>query len=128
MVSRIYFLPSSHSFIKNGRVGISQGSVSSLPYSDDMFDIVTAFETIQFWPNLSEDLKEIKRVLKPSGIFLIVNRHPKPDSKWTEFLQLHTPEEYRDSLNEAGYVDITIDDSSKSNWILALAKKPSVSH
>jgi len=111
-------------FIESGRVEIDHGSVSCLPYSDDMFDFATAFETIEFWPNLSKDLKEVKRVLKPSGMLLIVNRHSKQNSKWAEFLQLHTSEEYRECLHEAGYIDITIDDTSQLNWILALAKKP----
>lgn len=55
------------SSIKSGRVEIDHSSVSSLPYSDDMFDFVTAFETIQFWPNLSEDLKEIKYICLPES-------------------------------------------------------------
>jgi hypothetical protein len=37
------------SLIKNSRVEIQHGSVSSLPYSDKIFDTLTAFETIQFW-------------------------------------------------------------------------------
>lgn len=114
-------------FIEEGRVEIDHGSVSCLPYSDDMFDIVTAFETIEFWPNLSEDLKEVKRVLKPGGAILVVNRHcvtEKERRKWAEFLQIRTSEEYRDALHTAGYIDITIDDTSHVNWILVLAKKP----
>jgi len=51
--------------IEEGRVVVDHGSVSNLPYSEDMFDVVTAFETIEFWPNLSEDLPGVqsRRVL-----------------------------------------------------------------
>jgi ubiquinone/menaquinone biosynthesis C-methylase UbiE len=113
-------------FIEDGRVEIDHGSVSCLPYSDGMFDMVTAFETIEFWPDLSEDLKEVKRVLKPGGALLIMNRHcvtEKERRKWAEFLQIHTSEEYRERLENAGYVDISIDDRSRRGWIVVLARK-----
>ena len=113
-------------FIKGGRVEIDHGSVSCLPYSDDKFDIATAFETIEFWPSLSEDLKEVKRVLKSGGVLLVVNRHntaEKEESKWTEFLQIHTSDGYREQLGDAGYVDISIDDCSKEGWIAIVARK-----
>jgi ubiquinone/menaquinone biosynthesis C-methylase UbiE len=115
------------SFVGNGCVEINQGSVSSLPYSDNMFDIVTAFETIQFWPNLNEDLREVKRVLKPLGKLLVVNRYPDlegQDASWAKALQIHSSEEYRERLSDAGYVSISIDDSSKPGWILVSARKP----
>ncbi len=115
----------NESIIQSGRAEIDHGSVSSLPYSDDMFDVVTAFETIEFWPNLGEDLQEIKRVLKPSGALLIVNRCPGVGErdKWAKVLQLCTPDEFRECLRDAGYGDIAVDDGSKPGWILVLAKK-----
>ena len=113
--------------IKDGRVKIDHGSVSRLPYSEDMFDIITAFETIEFWPNLSEDFREVKRFLKPGGVLLIVNRHSrteKKESKWAKFIQINTSNEYRKRLEDAGYVDIIIDDHSRKGWIVVVAKKP----
>ena len=112
--------------IEGGHVVVNHGSVSDLLYSDEMFDVVTAFETIEFWPNLSEDLKEVMRVLKLSGQLLVVNRHPdkeRGDSNWIEFLQIYTSEEYRERLGDGGYVDISIDDRSKPGWIAVLARK-----
>jgi SAM-dependent methyltransferase len=115
----------NESLIQSGRVEIDHGSVSSLPYLDDMFDAVTAFETVEFWPNLSGDLQEVKRVLKPSGVFLIVNRCPGvgEQDKWAKVLQLCTPDEFRECLRDAGYSDVAVDDGSKPGWVLVLAKK-----
>lgn len=113
--------------INGGHIEIDHGSVSCLPYLDDKFDTATAFETIEFWPSLSEDLKEVKRVLKPSGVLLVVNRHTttgKEKGKWAELLQIYTSDNYRERLEDAGYVDISIDDFSKEGWIAVIGRKP----
>ncbi len=118
-------------FVENGHVEIMHGSVSSLPFPDGMLNLVTAFEAYYFWPNLIDDLKEIKRVLKPGGILLIANevyqheKFEKRNLKWAKWgdMMLHTPEEYREFLTEAGYFDVAIFDISEKNWIAAVAKK-----
>src|SRR5262245_21134032 len=51
--------------IKDGRVEIRQASVSSLPFPDNYFDLVTAVETHYYWPDPVKDFQEILRVLKP---------------------------------------------------------------
>jgi ubiquinone/menaquinone biosynthesis C-methylase UbiE len=117
--------------IRQGFVEIKYGSVSSLPFGDNMFDLVTAFEAYYFWPNLIDDLKEIKRVLKPGGTLLIVNevykdgQFEKRNSKWVKLLdmQIHTPNEYKDFLTKADYHIIKIDNIPQKNWITAIAKK-----
>lgn len=110
------------SFITNGLVEINQGSVSALPYSDSQFDLVTAFETIQFWPNLEKDLEEVRRALKSTGTFIIVNRYPPEDSKWAEFLQIKNSEEYKEILKPAGFNKICIDNKTKKGWICVSAR------
>lgn len=48
------------------------GDVSKkIDFCDSKFDIVTAFETLYFWENLKTAFSEIKRVLKPDGVFLL---------------------------------------------------------
>jgi SAM-dependent methyltransferase len=42
----------NRALIGAGRVKVRHGSVSSLPFSDGMFDLVTAFEAYYFWPYL----------------------------------------------------------------------------
>ena len=56
-----------------------------------------------------------------------MNRHSrteKKESKWAKFLQVNTSNEYRKRLEDAGYIDIVIDDHSRKGWIVVVAKKP----
>ena len=60
---------------KNGkllgsRCFIEQGNVMDLPYETGKFDLVTAFETVYFWPDLKKSFSEVIRVLKPGGMFM----------------------------------------------------------
>ncbi len=57
--------------IREGRVEVHEGNVMDLPFEDNSFDIVTAFETVYFWPDIVKSFGEVKRVLKPGGMFLI---------------------------------------------------------
>ena len=59
--------------LQAGRCRIIQGEVSCLPFEDGAFDLVTAFETVYFWPGPTESFREVYRTLRPGGIFLIVN-------------------------------------------------------
>ncbi len=58
--------------IAAGKAKILQAAVSQLPFPDGTFDVVTAIETIYFWPDPPADFKEIRRVLKPHGRFAVV--------------------------------------------------------
>ncbi|MDD5451561.1 MAG: class I SAM-dependent methyltransferase [Desulfovibrionales bacterium] len=117
--------------IKQGTVEILYGTVSSLPFPDEMFDFVTAIETYYFWPNLVNDLIEVKRVLKPGAFLLLVHAAYKDDqfekrnSKLVNLLniKIHTPDEYKNFLSEAGYQIEKIDNLPKKNWISVIAQK-----
>lgn len=118
-------------FVENGQVEIIHASVSALPFANDTFDLVTAFETYYFWPNLIGDLKEIKRVLKPDGTLLLTNeayKHEKFEERNLKLIKscemmLHTPEEYFAFLTETGYTAVNIHTLPEKNWITAVAKK-----
>jgi ubiquinone/menaquinone biosynthesis C-methylase UbiE len=109
--------------IKNNRISVFQASVSKLPFDDNSFDKITAFETIHFWPSIADDLIEVRRALKPGGSLHIMNRVPKKESKWYDFVKFKTPEECRISLEKAGYLDIEISTKLKRNWVYATASK-----
>ena len=41
-------------------------------YHTNFFDLITAFQTHYFWPDVEQDIKEVFRVLQPKGSFLLV--------------------------------------------------------
>ena len=42
--------------IENKHCEILQGNVMKLPFRKETFDIITAFETIYFWPDINEEM------------------------------------------------------------------------
>ena len=76
--------------VNDGRCVIWQGSVEQIIFAKDWFDAVTAFETVYFWPNLHRCFREVYRVLKPGGTFLICNEcsgDTDKDDKWTRKIE-----------------------------------------
>ncbi len=45
-----------------------------LPFPDDIFDVVTCLETLEFLPSPTRALGEMVRVLRPGGVLLTTNR------------------------------------------------------
>ncbi len=119
------------SHIEDGRVEIMFGSVSSLPFSDGSVDLVTAFETFYFWPDRGENLREVHRVLKQGGTLLIVNaaygheKFAKRNARIARFggFTLHTPEELRAILADAGFPEVSVHEDVKRNRIAVVAEK-----
>ena len=93
------------------QVFVTQGSAEKLPYEDEKFDLVTAVETVYFWPHLPDCLKEVRRVLKQGGKFAIMVEVVNSDSKWTnvvEGMTAYSPEDLKKLLNEAGFIQTEI--------------------
>jgi len=107
--------------ISDETVNIVQGNVNKLPYSDDFFDIVTAFDAINFWNDFDNSIIEIKRVLKQNGMFLIVNGYPKEGTKWWNFVKFKNDNEYRAVLSEHDFKEINI--IIEKNTIIILTNK-----
>lgn len=117
--------------IKNSKVQINQGSVSNLPYEDNIFDLVTAVETYYFWPDKINDLKEIYRTLKSKGklllIFEMLQKEDEPD-RWKEVEELAEikavkESEIKENLIEAGYVNIETYVKENTTWLCAIGEK-----
>ena len=93
------------------QVFVSQGSAEKLPYEDGKFNLVTAVETVYFWPNLPNCMKEVNRVLKKGGKFAIMVEVVDGDSMWTnvvEGMTAYSPEELKTMLTDAGFIQTEI--------------------
>ena len=100
------------------QVFVTQGSAEKLPYDDGKFDLVTAVETVYFWLNLPNCLKEVRRVLKPSGKFAIMVEVVDGDSVWTnvvEGMTAYSSEELKTRLEDAGFIQTEIHRMKPSN-------------
>ena len=109
----------------NKQVFISHGSAEKLPYEKDKFDLVTAAETIYFWPNISECFKEVHRVLKPGGQFAIIVEAANKDSVWTNIVEgmtTYSPEQLLTMLNNAGFIK-TESHSKKPMYTIIMGTK-----
>ena len=114
--------------IESKRCEILQGDVMKLPFRDKTFDVITAFETIYFWPDINEAFKQVYRVLKVSGTFMICNESNGENSKeekWTKIIQgmkIYNSEQIKKSLEDAGFTDIKIH-KNKKGWLCVVCKK-----
>ena len=109
--------------IQKRKVEIIQGDVSDIQFESETFDIITALETIQFWPDIKVGLKEIYRCIKNDGRFVIINRFPKPGTKWYNIVQIKNENEYENILEQVGFTNIKIDIKELNGWIVVMAKK-----
>jgi len=118
--------------ITEGRVEIREASVSSLPFPDNEFDIVTAVETQYYWREVENDMREILRVLKPGGMLAVIAETYKggrADKLQRPVLALlgstHlSPDDQRQLFARAGYSDIEIFEEKRQGWICAAGRKP----
>lgn len=117
--------------IREGKVEIQEGNVKNLAFEDDTFDIVTAFETVYFWPDIEKCFGEVKRVLKPGGTFLIGMESNGSDNLimkfWKHFIdmELYTDEEITTFLENINFSEITayIRDGRKKQEIIKVNGK-----
>ena len=115
--------------IDQGRCEVLKGNVGALPYMDNTFDVITAFETIYFWPAIDETFRGINRILKTGGTFLICNESDGHDksaeafAKKIEGMTLYDADAITQHLLSAGFDDVQSYVESKKNWLVVKAKK-----
>ena len=113
--------------IAEGRCAVLQGSVADMMFADNWFDAVTAFETVYFWPDPPRCFREVHRVLKPGGTFLICNESngdTDRDEKWTKLIggmTIYKDIELKAYLEQAGFHEVQI--HKKKNWLCVTARK-----
>jgi ubiquinone/menaquinone biosynthesis C-methylase UbiE len=120
-------------WINTGRVEIREASVSQLPFSEHVFDLVVAVETHFWWPDLPSDMREVLRVLKPGGALIIIAEVYKGANTVTAKLaekyallsgmKLLTANGHRELFANAGYSDVQIIEEPRKGWICGIGKK-----
>lgn len=114
--------------IQAGRCEVLHGSVMELPFALETFDVVTAFETVYFWPDLVEGLRQVHKVLKPKGQILIcneVNGENAKDEKWAKIIEgmtIYNTEKILSALWQVGFTNAQVDKNQKG-WICIVAEK-----
>ena len=116
--------------IRSKRMVLHEGSIQAMPFRAGRFDSVSSVNNVYFWPDPARALAEVRRVLKPGGIFVLAFR-PKsvvgPLRVFTpQGFHFYSPEEVRDLLEAAGFSDIVLrrHRDLMDRFVCAIARKP----
>jgi len=119
-------------FVQMGHVEIRQSSVSCLPFSDSLFDLVTAVNTHCYWPDLVTDMREILRVLKPGGKLVVITnvyeggKYDRRNQKFAALIEIALPGIYelRELFSRAGYSEVQMFEKYTWSWMCGIGNKP----
>lgn len=112
--------------IKSGRLQVVQGSVEALPFASNLFDLVTAIESVHYW-DIEKGVSEVYRTLKKGGQFLIVNETQTSDGLDAYLAEVgfkvYTKQQLESYLKKAGFSKIRTDVNENGKWIAIVAEK-----
>lgn len=115
--------------IKAGRCAVREGSAASLGLGDESCELATAFETVYFWQDIEDCFREVYRVLKRSGYFIIVNESDGTDETSIKYqkiingMKLYTIDDLTEKLKNAGFGEIKAIHHEEAPWIVVAAQK-----
>lgn len=114
--------------IGEGRCEVLEGDVGTLPFGDGQFGVVTAFETVYFWPHVDVALREIRRVLASGGRLLIANddgTQPAAHAiaQQIDGMSVYTADELKKLLLEAGFLSVEVFHDETTHQMALVAEK-----
>ena len=117
--------------VLHGQVGVQIGTASSLPWRDGYFDAVTAFETVYYWPDLPAAFREVRRVLRHGGTFLICNEdrasledpHAHDEVARVLPIRFYTDDQLKAMLVDAGFDRVQVHVHKNGSWVSLTAHK-----
>jgi cyclopropane fatty-acyl-phospholipid synthase-like methyltransferase len=104
--------------VKQGRLTVELGDVSRLSYSGESFDRLLTINTIYFWPDTLQGLREIRRVLKIDGRAAIAIRSKEKMEKYSftqHGFRLFSADDLTQAMQEAGFHNIQLDHRDQQN-------------
>ncbi|MEE8807411.1 MAG: class I SAM-dependent methyltransferase [Lactimicrobium sp.] len=101
--------------IKQGRCIVMEGEACHLPFPDDTFDLIIAFDSISSWRDLNNSVQDIYSELVKGGCFAIINA----DDKGPGFDE----SSLRPLLYDAGFSRVKAYRHEADPWLLLVAEK-----
>jgi ubiquinone/menaquinone biosynthesis C-methylase UbiE len=98
---------------------VYEGTAEEIPLPNESYDFALMVTTICFIDDVQEALREVKRILKPDGSFIIglVNKNSplgktyeklKEQNKFYRYATFYSAEEVKELLEENGFTNIEI--------------------
>lgn len=111
------------------RCRVYHADVSDMPIDDESYNLASAFETVYFWPEISKTFKEVWRIIRQGGQFMIAQgtdgNHPD-DEKWlatVERMRVYGASELEDLLLDAGFSDVKSYVKENEHILVVIARK-----
>jgi SAM-dependent methyltransferase len=98
--------------IERGRMELKRGDIAHIPYPEARFDGICTVNTIYFWTDFEASLREVMRVTREGGRFVLAFRieEPVPQSfSAKRGLQGFAPERARGLMEKSGFKDLRIE-------------------
>jgi ubiquinone/menaquinone biosynthesis C-methylase UbiE len=90
--------------IRAHRVHLAHASVDQLPSFDDPLDAILAVNSVEFWPNTVERLRQLRRLLRPGGRIALATQPRCPGA--TQGTTARAAQDLKDLLTQAGFTQI----------------------
>ena len=111
------------------QVKLLLGDSEVLPFPDNAFDVVYCNDSFHHYPAPQNVLREVNRVLKHGGIFMICNGSDgenESDEKWVNIIEgmsVYNEDQLHSALEKAGFYKIKCYINTEKHWLCIFAKK-----
>ncbi|MGN0194747.1 MAG: class I SAM-dependent methyltransferase [Pseudoramibacter sp.] len=111
--------------IQAGKLKVYEASVSKMPFDDETFDKIVTVESYYFWPDFNNDMKEVYRVLKEGGHFLLIaeiynqealSEEVRDNIKKYKMRNLNL-DQFVEVFEQTGFSDIALHVKPHKRWI-----------